>query len=72
MTTHQVETHEGIRKYLPILEWTANYQGAWLADLNPEAYKVIQKSPLAAKLGPHRLYLNLEQALEAYQRQEPA
>ena len=41
----------------------------WLAALNPEPLKVIERSPLGKTLGHERLFFNLEQAVEAFQRQ---
>jgi MFS superfamily sulfate permease-like transporter len=38
----------------------------WLAALNPEPLKVIRRSPLGEKLGNERLFLNAEQAVEAW------
>ncbi len=38
----------------------------WLAALNPEALHRIRRSPLGKKLGNERLFLNLEQVVEAY------
>jgi sulfate permease, SulP family len=41
----------------------------WLAALNPEALRVIQKSPLGEVLGRRRMFFNIQQAVEAYQKQ---
>jgi len=41
----------------------------WLAALNPEALRVIQKSSIGNVLGRQRMYFNLQQAVEAYQRE---
>mgnify|MGYP001232505023 CR=1 FL=1 len=38
----------------------------WLAALNPEALHMVRQSPLGQKLGNERMFLNLEQAVEAY------
>lgn len=38
----------------------------WLAALNPEALPMVRQSPLGKKLGDERMYLNLEQSVEAY------
>jgi len=38
----------------------------WLAALNPEALHMVRQSPMGKKLGNERMYLNLEQAVEAY------
>ena len=42
----------------------------WLAALNPEPLRVIRRAELGEKLGRERMFYNLEQAFEAYQRQE--
>jgi sulfate permease, SulP family len=39
----------------------------WLAALNPEALKVIERSPLRAVLGRERMFFNLHQAIEAWE-----
>lgn len=39
-----------------------------LAALNPEALRVVRRSPMGEKLGNERMYLNLEQVIEAYSR----
>jgi len=39
----------------------------WLAGLNPEPLRVIERAPLGDALGRERLFFNLEQAVEAYQ-----
>ena len=39
----------------------------WLASLNPEALKVIERSPLGKTLGRDRMFFNLQQAVETYQ-----
>jgi SulP family sulfate permease len=38
----------------------------WLAALNPTPLHVVERAPLGATLGQERMYLNLEQAVEAY------
>jgi sulfate permease, SulP family len=40
----------------------------WLAALNPEALKVIERSPLGAALGHERMFFNLHQAIAAWER----
>jgi MFS superfamily sulfate permease-like transporter len=40
----------------------------WLTALNPEVLKVIQHSSLWEQMGRERLYFNLEEAVEKYQR----
>ena len=39
----------------------------WLVALNPEALKVVERSPLGRALGHGRMFVNLAQALEAFQ-----
>jgi MFS superfamily sulfate permease-like transporter len=41
----------------------------WLAGLNPEALRVIQRSPLGKVLGCERMFFNIQQAVEKYQTQ---
>jgi anti-anti-sigma regulatory factor len=38
----------------------------WLAAVNPDLLKIIERSPLGAALGHERMFFNLHQALEAY------
>ena len=38
----------------------------WLAALNVTPLHVVERAPLGATLGHERMYLNLEQAVEAY------
>ena len=38
----------------------------WLAALNDTPFHVVERAPLGATLGHERMYLNLEQAVEAY------
>ena len=38
----------------------------WIADLNPEAFKVVGPSNFGQALGHERMFFNLEQAVEAY------
>jgi sulfate permease, SulP family len=40
----------------------------WLAGLNPEPLQLVQKSALGKTLGRSRMYFNLEQAVESYQK----
>ena len=40
----------------------------WLAALNTAPLNVVERAPLGATLGHERMYINLEQALEAYQQ----
>jgi MFS superfamily sulfate permease-like transporter len=42
----------------------------WLAGLNPEPLQLVQKSALGTALGRARMYFNLEQAVEGYQKQK--
>jgi high affinity sulfate transporter 1 len=39
----------------------------WLAALNPEVLRVIERAPLGRSLGHNRMFFNLRQAVEAYQ-----
>jgi SulP family sulfate permease len=39
----------------------------WLAALNPEPLRIIERSALGERLGHERMFFNLEQAVEAYQ-----
>lgn len=39
----------------------------WLAALNPEALKVVLRSPLGRNLGPQRMFFNLHDAVTAYE-----
>jgi MFS superfamily sulfate permease-like transporter len=41
----------------------------WVASLNPEPLKVIERSPLGKTLGRDRMFFNLKQAVETYQAQ---
>ena len=41
----------------------------WLAGLNPEPLRLVQKSPLGEILGRERMFFNLSQAVETYQKQ---
>lgn len=40
----------------------------WLAGLNPEALRVIERSPLGETLGLERLFFNVHAAVEAYEK----
>jgi SulP family sulfate permease len=40
----------------------------WLVGLSPEVFAVVEKAPLGKILGHERMFLNLEQALDAWQR----
>jgi SulP family sulfate permease len=42
----------------------------WLAALNPEALKVVERSPLGTALGHERMFFNLHQAVKAYESQK--
>ena len=39
----------------------------WLAALNPEPLKIIERSPLGERLGHKRMFLNMEQLVESFQ-----
>jgi sulfate permease, SulP family len=40
----------------------------WLVGLNPEVLRIVQKSQLGERLGRERMFFNLEQAVENFQR----
>jgi hypothetical protein len=40
----------------------------WLAALNPEPLRLIQKSPLGTTLGRERMCFNLDQAVRNFQK----
>jgi SulP family sulfate permease len=40
----------------------------WLAALNPEALKVVERSPLGQMLGRARMFFNLREAVKAYEK----
>ncbi len=40
----------------------------WLAALNPEPLKIIERAPLGATLGHERMFHNLQQAVEAHEK----
>jgi SulP family sulfate permease len=42
----------------------------WLAALNPEALKLIKRSPLGQALGHERMFFNLREAVKAYEKRE--
>ena len=42
----------------------------WLAALNPEPLKIVERSPLGITLGHERMFFNLEQAVEAYENKQ--
>ena len=44
----------------------------WLAALNPEPLRVIERSPLGKTLGHERMLSNLEQAMEKYRALSPS
>ena len=39
----------------------------WLSALNPEAFKVVERSPLGKALGHQRMFFNLREAVKAYE-----
>ncbi len=41
----------------------------WLAALNPEVLRIVQRAPLGRVLGRERMFFNLRQAVDAYQQQ---
>jgi high affinity sulfate transporter 1 len=40
----------------------------WLAALNPEALKVVERSPLGRALGTERMFFNVREAVKAYEK----
>jgi anti-anti-sigma factor len=44
----------------------------WLSALNPEARRVVERSPLGAALGRERMFFDLEHAVDRYQRRASA
>jgi sulfate permease, SulP family len=40
----------------------------WLASLNPEAFTVIEHSPLGKTLGTNRMFINLREAVKAFEK----
>jgi high affinity sulfate transporter 1 len=40
----------------------------WLTALNPEAYKVVKRSPLRRSLGPESMFFKLEDAVEYFEK----
>jgi SulP family sulfate permease len=44
----------------------------WLAALNPEPLKIIERSALGITLGHERMFFNLEQAVEVYEENSPS
>ncbi len=42
--------------------------GLWLTALNPEAHKVVKRSPLGQALGPERMFFNLVDAVTAFEK----
>jgi sulfate permease, SulP family len=40
----------------------------WLTALNPEAFKVIKRSPLGQALGTERMFFNLPDAVAAFEK----
>jgi MFS superfamily sulfate permease-like transporter len=40
----------------------------WLAGLNPESLAVVRRSPLGERLGPQRMFANVEAAVGQYER----
>ena len=47
--------------------WARKGVELWLASLNPAAMEVLQRTPLAQKLGRERMYFTVEQAVAAHQ-----
>jgi SulP family sulfate permease len=55
-----------------LIELEEKFQGRgivlWLATLNPEALKVVKSSPLGQTLGNERMFFNLREAVQAYEK----
>ena len=43
----------------------------WLSALNPTALEVVRRSPLGHVLGPERMFVNLRDAVKAYEATQP-
>jgi SulP family sulfate permease len=39
----------------------------WLSALNPLALEMVRRSPLGQSLGPERMFVNLQEAVKAYE-----
>jgi hypothetical protein len=39
----------------------------WLAGLNPDVLRLVERAPLGAALGHERMFFNLRKALDAWQ-----
>jgi len=44
----------------------------WLAALNPEAMELVQRTPLAQRLGRERMFFTVEQAVDAFIARNPS
>jgi anti-anti-sigma regulatory factor len=44
----------------------------WLAALSPEVLDLVQRTPLAQRLGHERMFFTVEQAVAAYEARRPA
>ncbi len=44
----------------------------WLAALNPEVLELVQRTPMAQRLGRERMFFTVEQAVAAFQARGPA
>jgi high affinity sulfate transporter 1 len=44
----------------------------WLAGLNPQVLDMVRRSPLGERLGRDRMYMNLDAAVRAFERQQAA
>lgn len=44
----------------------------WLAGLNPQVLDMVRRSPLGERLGRDRMYMNLDAAVQAFEREQAA
>jgi len=44
----------------------------WLAGLNPHVLEIVREAPLGQRLGPSRMFFNVQTAVAAYERRETA
>lgn len=44
----------------------------WLSALNPNVFRAVSRSKLGEKLGPERMFFNLQAAVERYEQRKPA
>jgi len=44
----------------------------WLAGINPHVLEIVREAPLGQRLGPSRMFFNVQTAVAAYERRETA